>query len=53
MYTVAKGENPYTIAKKLHVSYSELLKVNNITDPRKLQIGQKLTIPPKKGNASP
>jgi len=44
-YTVAKGENPYSIAKKLKISYSELLKVNKIEDPTKLQIGQKLTIP--------
>ncbi len=44
-YTVAKGDNPYSIAKKLKVSYSELLKVNKIEDPTKLQIGQKLTIP--------
>lgn len=44
-YTVAKGDNPYSIAKKLKVSYNELLKVNKIEDPTKLQIGQKLTIP--------
>ncbi|MEI6279223.1 MAG: LysM domain-containing protein [Verrucomicrobiae bacterium] len=44
-HTVAKGENPYSIAKKLKVSYSELLKVNKIEDPTKLQIGQKLIIP--------
>ncbi len=44
-YTVAKGDNPYSIAKKLKVSYNELLKINKIEDPTKLQIGQKLTIP--------
>jgi LysM repeat protein len=44
-YTVAKGENPYSIAKKLKVSYSQLLKANKIEDPTKLQIGQKLIIP--------
>lgn len=44
-HTVAKGENPYSIAKKCKVSYSELLKVNKIEDPTKLQIGQKLIIP--------
>jgi len=48
VYTVAKGENPYSIAKKLHVSYSELLSYNKITDPKKIQIGQKLKVPPKK-----
>lgn len=44
-YVVEKGDNPYSIAKKLKVSYSELLKVNNIEDPKKLQIGQKLIVP--------
>ncbi|MBX9742246.1 MAG: LysM peptidoglycan-binding domain-containing protein [Chthoniobacterales bacterium] len=44
-YTVVKGDNPYKIAKKFHVSYDSLMKINNITDPRKIQIGQKLQIP--------
>src|ERR1700677_2509825 len=47
-YTVAKGDNPVAIAKKLHVNYDELLKLNKITDPKKLQVGQKLRIPVKK-----
>ncbi len=46
-YTVAKGDNPVIIAKKLHVNYDELLKLNKIEDPKKLQIGQKLRIPAK------
>jgi LysM repeat protein len=44
-HTVAKGENPFSIAKKWKVSYSALLKANKIEDPTKLQIGQKLIIP--------
>ena len=44
-YKVAKGDNPYTIAKKFGVSYQELLKVNGVDDPTKLQIGQVLKIP--------
>ncbi|MEP6822711.1 MAG: LysM peptidoglycan-binding domain-containing protein, partial [Chthoniobacterales bacterium] len=44
-YVVVKGDNPVSIARKHKVSESELLKVNNIDDPRKLQIGQKLIIP--------
>jgi len=44
-YTVAKGDNPYSIAKKMKVSYNALIKANNIQDPTKLQIGQKLIIP--------
>lgn len=46
-YTVAKGDNPYNIAKKFGVSYQDLLKVNNIEDPTKLQIGQVLKMPAK------
>ncbi len=44
-YTVAKGDNPYSIAKKLKVTYAELMKANKIEDPTKLQIGQKLIVP--------
>lgn len=47
VYVVAKGDNPVTIAKKLKVSYDDLLALNHIDDPRKLQIGQKLLIPGK------
>jgi len=46
-YKVAKGDNPYNIAKKFGVSYQELLKVNGIEDPTKLQIGQVLKVPSK------
>lgn len=45
IYVVEKGDNPYTIAKKLKVSYSELLEVNDIKDATKIQIGQKLKVP--------
>ena len=44
-YTVVKGDSPVKIAKKLKVSESELLSVNHIDDPHKLQIGQKLIVP--------
>ena len=44
-YTVVKGDNPYKIAKKFKVTPDELMKANNITDPKKIQIGQKLKIP--------
>ena len=46
-YTVAKGDNPLTIAKKFKVPYDDLLAANHIDDPRKLKIGQKLLIPVK------
>lgn len=48
IYVVAKGDNPYNIAKKLNVSYNELIAVNEIKDPTKIQIGQKLKVPAKK-----
>jgi hypothetical protein len=44
-YVVQKGDSPAGIAKKFKVSYADLLKVNNIEDPKRLQIGQKLVIP--------
>ena len=44
-YVVAKGDNPYSIAKKFKVTQDALMKANKIDDPRKLQIGQKLVIP--------
>ncbi len=51
-YVVAKGDNPVSIAKKLKVTESDLLAVNHIDDPRKLQIGQKLIIPSSKTTKS-
>lgn len=44
-YTVAKGDNPHSIARKFKVTQEALMKANNIDDPRKLKIGQKLVIP--------
>ena len=51
VYTVVKGDNPVTIAKKLKVSYDDLLALNQIEDPRKLKIGQKLLVPDKTAKA--
>ena len=44
-HVVAKGETLTVIAKRYKVGVADLLKVNKITDERKLQIGQTLTIP--------
>jgi LysM repeat protein len=46
-YVIQRGDTPASIAKKLKVNSADLLKVNNIDDPRKLQIGQRLQIPSK------
>ena len=37
-YVVQSGDSPARIAKKFKVSYADLLKANNIEDPKKLQI---------------
>ena len=44
-YVVQRGDSPAGIARKFKVNYADLLRVNNIEDPKKLQIGQKLVIP--------
>ena len=47
VYIVQKGDNPVIIAKKHGIKYADLIEANKITDPKKLQIGQKLVIPQK------
>jgi LysM repeat protein len=44
-YVVKKGDNPVGIAKRLKVSYNDLMTLNHIDDPHKLKIGQKLLVP--------
>lgn len=46
-YVIGKGESAYTIAQKLKVTPDALLKLNGITDPKKLKPGQKLRVPAK------
>jgi LysM repeat protein len=46
-YIVAKGDNPLTIARKFGVNQEEMLKLNKVDDPKKLQIGTKLRLPVK------
>lgn len=48
-YVVQKGDNPVKIARELGVTYDEFVKLNNIKDPKKLQPGQVLKVPQKKG----
>lgn len=45
VYTVQKGDTIQKIAKKYNVSEEEILKANNIQDPKKLREGQKIKIP--------
>jgi LysM repeat protein len=44
-HVVDIGETPVVIAKKYGVKVDDLMKANKITDPRKVLVGQKLTIP--------
>lgn len=46
-YTIQRGDNPASIARKFKVTATELLRVNNIDDPKKLQVGQRILIPTK------
>jgi LysM repeat protein len=43
-HIVKAGEYPATIARQYGMTSSELLAVNGITDPRTLQVGQKLKV---------
>ena len=45
VYLVKKGDTLTAISRRLGVPVKTLMKANAITDPRKLAIGQKLTIP--------
>jgi LysM repeat protein len=47
-YEVQKGDTATSIAKRFSVTVDELLKLNKVTDPKKLQLGQALKIPTKK-----
>jgi hypothetical protein len=45
IYTVQTGDTLSSIATKFHTTVSALEKLNNITNPRSLHVGQKLKIP--------
>jgi LysM repeat protein len=47
-YTIKSGDRLVFIAKRFSVSQEDLMALNKIKDPAKLQIGQTLKIPPKK-----
>ena len=46
VYVVRAGDTPDDIARQFDVSADALLRANGIKDPRTLQIGQTLKIPP-------
>ena len=47
-YTVKKGDTLTSIAHSYGLTTEDLLKANRITDPKKLQLGQTLKVPPRK-----
>jgi len=47
-YTVKKGDTLTSIARSYGLTTEELVKANKITDPKKLQLGQTLKVPPRK-----
>ncbi|MEA3211429.1 MAG: hypothetical protein QOE70_4486 [Chthoniobacter sp.] len=49
-YEVQKGDTATSIAKRFGVPVEDLLKLNKVTDPKKLQLGQVLKLPVKKLN---
>lgn len=44
-YAVRKGDTATSIARRFGISVDELLKLNRVTDPKKLQLGQSLKLP--------
>lgn len=52
-YTIQPGDFPERIARKLGVKVSELMKANNLTPEtaKRLQVGQKITVPGKSAAA--
>lgn len=46
IHVVKAGEYPGTIARQYGIPTAELLAMNNINDPRTLQVGQKLKVAP-------
>jgi LysM repeat protein len=47
-YEVQKNDTATSIARRFNVSVEDLLKLNKVADPKKLQLGQSLKIPAKK-----
>lgn len=48
-YVVKKNDTAIKIARDHGCSYEELVKLNNIKDPKKIQVGQLLKLPGKNG----
>ncbi len=51
-YTVKDGDTLSGIASSNNSTVAAIIQANNLTDPDKLQVGQKLTIPPASAGSS-
>jgi LysM repeat protein len=51
-YTVVKGDTLNRIARKFHTSSTAIMALNNISDARKLRLGQKLRIPSQEARSA-
>jgi murein DD-endopeptidase MepM/ murein hydrolase activator NlpD len=52
-YAVRPGDTLSEIADRFHISTADLMEANGIDDPRGLQEGQELVIPPPGGSSGP
>jgi LysM repeat protein len=50
-HIVVKGDSLEKIAKQHGTTVADLLKLNKIPDPKKIQIGQQITLPPESAAA--
>ena len=48
LYTVQRGDNPYMVARKLGVSFTDLMTANSISNPADVSIGMRLKVPSNK-----
>ncbi len=47
MYTIKKGDNPWTISTVLKVDHQKIMSLNKGVDVRELAIGQQIKVPKK------
>ena len=47
-HAVKRGENLYRIGKAYDLTYQQLARVNGISDPNQISVGQKIFIPKQK-----
>ena len=52
VYTVSKGDTLSRIAHRFHTTANAIMALNNISDARKLRLGQKLKIPSQESRSA-